>query len=257
VPKQVKLLRVVVASPSDVQPERDILPDIVDELNRGVAAMRDVWLELCRWETDAYPPFHPEGPQGLVDSVLQIKDCDILIGIFWKRFGTPTSYGTTGTEHEIESAYQSWKVNLRPEIMVYFSQNAFRPESPEEIEQWSRVLDFKRNFSPEGLWWDYKGPHEFANLVRRHLTRMIRERTENDGATRTSVTMSIGTMNPRSLNTIVNDAFTRLTYTTTRSDNRIVIEPSLPYLDAVRAGQRVRGLPFGAVRSSGPSLNWT
>ena len=63
---------------------------VIKELNRGVAADRNLLLELSRWETDAYPGFHAEGPQGLIDPILKIEDCDILLGIFWKRFGTPT-----------------------------------------------------------------------------------------------------------------------------------------------------------------------
>ena len=43
------------------------------------------------WETDAHPRLHPEGPQGLIDDILHPEDCDLLIGIFWKRFGTPTA----------------------------------------------------------------------------------------------------------------------------------------------------------------------
>ena len=86
-----EILRVVVASPNDVQQERDVLDNVVTEVNRGVAADRGIRLEVARWETDAYPGFHPKGAQGLIDPVLLITDCDLLIGIFWKRFGTPTS----------------------------------------------------------------------------------------------------------------------------------------------------------------------
>jgi hypothetical protein len=53
-------------------------------------------LEVHRWETDSYPGFHPEGPQGLIDPILKIEDCDILIGIFWRRFGTPTTDAKSG-----------------------------------------------------------------------------------------------------------------------------------------------------------------
>jgi hypothetical protein len=38
---QVRTLRIVVASPSDVQAERDALPGICAELNRGMAALVD------------------------------------------------------------------------------------------------------------------------------------------------------------------------------------------------------------------------
>ena len=61
--EQVHVLRIVVASPGDVQPERDALPAVLEDLNRGIAAAYGLRLELGRWETDAYPGFHPEEPQ--------------------------------------------------------------------------------------------------------------------------------------------------------------------------------------------------
>lgn len=165
----------MVASPSDVQAERDTLPAVIDELNRGIAAERNLLLELHRWETDAYPGFHPDGPQGLIDPLLKIEDCDVLIGIFWRRFGTPTKDAQSGTEHEILSAYEAWSKNDRPQIMVYFNQKAYKPTSIDEADQWGRVLEFKRRFPTEGLWWEYKGRFKFERLVRNHLTQFIRQ----------------------------------------------------------------------------------
>jgi HEAT repeat protein len=172
--EQKRILRVVVASPSDVQAERDILPTVIDELNRGIAAERNLLLELLRWETDAYPGFHPDGPQGLIDPALKIEDCDILIGIFWKRFGTPTEDAQSGTEHEILHACEARQRNHRPQIMVYFNQKAYTPTSKEEIDQWGKVLKFKESFPKEGLWWQYKGKAQFERLLRNHLTQLIR-----------------------------------------------------------------------------------
>jgi hypothetical protein len=172
---QLHSLRVVVASPNDVQPERDVLPTVIEELNKSVAADRSLRLELTRWETDAYPGFHPEGPQGLIDPILQIEDCDILIGIFWKRFGTPTSDGTTGTKHEFLRAYDAWKQHQRPQIMVYFNQTAFTPKSKAETDQWGQVLAFKENFPEEGLFWEYEGLATFERQVRQHLSQFLRQ----------------------------------------------------------------------------------
>src|SRR3954468_10228005 len=110
-PTPVLVLRAVVASPSDVKPERDALLAIFDEVNRDTAAPARLHLELSRWETDSYPGFHAEGPQGLIDPILNIKDCDLLIGIFWSRMGTPTPSGRTGTEHEFDTAFAGWNRN--------------------------------------------------------------------------------------------------------------------------------------------------
>jgi len=169
-----RILRVVVASPADVQPERDVLPTVVDEVNRGVAADRGLQLVLSRWETDAHPGFHAEGPQGLIDPILKITDCDLLVGVFWKRFGTPTAGGKTGTEHEFALAYEAWQQEKAPQIFVYFNQKPYAPKTKEEAEQWARVLDFRDRFPEEGLWWPYKGKAEFERLVRNHLTNYVR-----------------------------------------------------------------------------------
>ncbi|MBL8168409.1 MAG: leucine-rich repeat domain-containing protein [Acidobacteria bacterium] len=171
---EVRILRIVVASPGDVQTERDALPAIIDEVNRTVAVDRGLRLELTRWETDTHPGFHPEGPQGLIDPILKITDCDLLLGIFWKRFGTPTTDGKTGTEHEFHLAYEAWKAKQSPQIFVYFNQKSYTPNSRTETDQWGQVLEFRNKFPKEGLWWPYEGEAAFEKLVRNHLINYLR-----------------------------------------------------------------------------------
>ncbi len=103
----IQLLRLVVASPGDTQAERDLVPVIAEELNRGIARERNLRLEVTLWETAGSPGFHPLGPQGHVDPILDIDGCDLLIGIFWKRFGTPVYDAQSGTEHEFWRAYRA------------------------------------------------------------------------------------------------------------------------------------------------------
>jgi len=178
--EQKNILRIVVASPSDVQAERDALPAVIDELNHGIARTQGLRLELARWETDSHPGFHAEGPQGLIDSILRIEDCDVFIGIFWKRFGTPTHGVQSGTEHEFRTAYEAWQRNRHPEIMVYFNQEPYTLTSKAEMEQCAQVLEFKEVFPEEGLWWPYKGKDQFEDLVRKHLTNFIVWRFSKD-----------------------------------------------------------------------------
>jgi site-specific recombinase XerD len=171
---QLQILRVVVASPNDVLAERQAINVVAAELNQGIAEDYDQHIVISRWETDAYPSFHTEGPQGVIDSVLRFEDCDLLIGIFWKRFGTPTPDAKSGTEHEFRKAYEAWQRNRRPQIMIYFNQKPYAPQSKAETDQWGQVLEFKREFPKEGLWWPYKGNAQFERLVRLHLTQFIR-----------------------------------------------------------------------------------
>jgi len=104
---ELQRLRLVVASPSDVSAEREIVPRVAEEINSSFGTDRGIRLEVIRWETDAHPGFHPSGPQGLIDPILRIEDSDLLIGIFWKRFGTPTADSLSGTEHEIRLAFEA------------------------------------------------------------------------------------------------------------------------------------------------------
>lgn len=173
--EQFRILRVVIASPADVMSERDIVPAVVQELNRSVCADRGLRLEVVRWETDAYAGFHVEGPQGLIDPLLRIQDCDVLIGIFWKRFGTPIKGSGSGAAHEFKMAYEAWKQNRRPQVMVYFNQKSYSPQSKNETDQWGQVLEFRRSFPKEGLWWQYKGSSSFEGLIRNHLTNFVRD----------------------------------------------------------------------------------
>src|SRR2546421_3499430 len=173
--RQLHELRVVVASPGDVKPERHVVEVVATELNQGIAAEYGLYIRISRWETDAFPGFHTEGPQGLIDSVLQIEDCDLLIGIFWRRFGTPTADAKSGTEHEFRKAYEAWKRNKSPQIMVYFNEKAYSLKTKEEADQLGRVLEFKYAFPQEGLWWAYNGKTQFEKLVRNHLTQFIRK----------------------------------------------------------------------------------
>ncbi|MBI1763517.1 MAG: HEAT repeat domain-containing protein [Acidobacteria bacterium] len=167
------ILRIVVASPGDVKAERDCLPNVVDELNRGIAALCGLQLKLSRWETDTHPGFHREGPQGLIDPYLEIENCDLLIGIFWKRFGTPAKRSNSGTEHEFKLAYSAWEKKGSPQVFVYFNQKAYTPKNKSETDQWGKVLEFQEKFPKDGLWWGYKGKAEFERLVRQHLTNYL------------------------------------------------------------------------------------
>lgn len=168
-----RVLRIVAASAGDVKLESRILEEVVEEINRGPAAERALRLELFSWDTDSHPEFHPEGPQGrrgLIEPLLGAEDYDVLIGIFWKRFGVLSGRSPSGTEQEIQRAYISWREHGHPMVRLYLSQQPYSLETQEEVEQLSRVLDFRQHFAERGLWWSYKGKSQFRRMVRQHLT---------------------------------------------------------------------------------------
>lgn len=193
--QQVNLLRVVVASPGDVKPERDCVESVAAELNQGIGELLGVRLDVVRWETDAFPGFHGGGSQAQIDTGLKVPQSDLLVGIFWKRFGTPVPGAASGTEHEIRGAYQSWQRSGQPQIMVYFNEQKPGGLTARDEEQWIAVRAFQKDpMFQQGLWWSFENTAQFEKLVRSHLTQYLKHRvTPVEGVVRT-VETALGTM---------------------------------------------------------------
>lgn len=173
--KQVSVLRVVVASPGDVAKERAAVSRVLTELNRHMAADLGVRLEEWTWEVDAYPGLHAHGPQGKVDESMDIETADVVIGIFWKRFGTPVNDAQSGTEHELRRAMTSWKNTGHPHVMMYFKTQAVFPKTSAEVSQLAAVIRFKEEVQTAGLVSQYKGTPQFENKLREHLQHWLRD----------------------------------------------------------------------------------
>lgn len=174
--RRAELVRVILVSPGDVAEEREAVKHIIDDLNRRVAPSHSCQLSLWRWETDARPGLHLQGPQGLIDERMEIAGADVVIGIFWKRFGTPIAGGGSGAEHELRRAWEAWRRNGRPDVMVYFCQRPWFPADAAEADQLHRVMTFRDELPEEQLWWNYTQTVEFERLIRAHLEDVVLRR---------------------------------------------------------------------------------
>jgi hypothetical protein len=183
-PRTVTILRVFVASPSDVQEERDYLEGIVRELNVIWSREGDIQLELVKWETHALPGIGIDA-QDVVNQQLG-DDYDIFIGILWTRFGTPTGRAGSGTEEEFNRAYQRYKEaphELR--IMFYFKETPVSIGSLDS-EQLTLLQSFQRQLGEKGtLYWTYSEREEFGSLIRVHLSGQVQEWRKSWGIQRT------------------------------------------------------------------------
>lgn len=157
--------RVFVASPGDVQTERNAVGKAVKEVNETHGEPLGYRLRLLRWETDAIPG--AGRPQQVINE--QLAEYELFIGIMWRRFGTPTGMAGSGTEEEIRLAFKRWGKNPELPIMLYFSRQPFYPETTEDVEQMGKVLHFRKELSGKALVWDYDGAVVFEETVRKHL----------------------------------------------------------------------------------------
>lgn len=122
------------------------------------------------WETHVVPDIG-ERPQAIINK--QIEPYNIFIGIMWKRFGTPTGEAESGTEEEFNLAFKCRKEFGWPRIMFYFNQETFMPQTQNDLEQMSKVIEFRERLRREGLTWDYTGAENFKSIVDQHLSKLI------------------------------------------------------------------------------------
>jgi hypothetical protein len=169
-PRDERVLVVLVASPSDLEAERARLEDIVRELNLTWSRTLGLRLELVRWETHGYPGVG-QGPQDVLTDAP-----DIFIGMMWGRYGTPTGRAGSGTEEEFSRALARYRTDpTAVRIMFYFKDAPIAP-SAIDPDQIGRVQKFQASLGSEGaLYWRFGALDEFERLLRLHLARQIQE----------------------------------------------------------------------------------
>ena len=169
-----RIVSLFVACPSDVATERDHVADVAAALNLNMAAERDVQFKVLDSKSDVRHRVHQQGPQGPIDEDLPIGQCDIVVGILWKRFGTPIPEmgGETGTEHEIRLAIAASRQSVKPEVVICFNDAPYRPKDVAESKQATRVLEFREEI--RGLELAYDGADDFRDQIRNYLEQYLK-----------------------------------------------------------------------------------
>jgi hypothetical protein len=166
---QLERLLVFLASPEDVPKERRYVQEVINELNRTVAAARGIVLQVKSWENDAFPGYGTDA-QALIN--LQIADMSkvsLFVGIMWNRLGTSTPRAESGTVEEFERAVASLGQHKRPNIWFYFRQAPAKLDTDEQLEQRKKVLAFKKMVEANGIPWSYRTPSDFRSKFRNQM----------------------------------------------------------------------------------------
>jgi TIR domain len=171
----VRVIKVFVASPGDVVEERKAVEPVVAEINRTLGDQLGCRLEVVMWETDAYAAASPLGAQPVIDSQIDVTSMDVVIGIFWTRFGTDTGFGLSGSAHEIQRALEPSMRRGKPHVMVYFCDRPARIASVNDAEQQKKVLELREQLGKRALTFPYEQVQQFKDLVRQHLVVFLKK----------------------------------------------------------------------------------
>lgn len=173
--KTMTLLKVFVASPGDVAEEREILEEVVDEINTTWGDAHSVRLELVKWETHTRPGFG-EDAQDVINK--QVGDnYDIFLGIMWGRFGSPTARAESGTEEEFQKAFSLLKSSSEISPIMFYFKDAGIPPSKMDTQQLTKIQEFKGKIASKygGLYHEFENVEEFRTKVRIHLSKLMQD----------------------------------------------------------------------------------
>jgi hypothetical protein len=106
---------------------------------------------------------------------------DVVIGIFWTRFGTDTGFGLSGSAHEIQRALEASMRRGKPPVMLYFCDRPARIQSVNDAEQQKKVLELREQLGKRSLTFPYEQVQQFKDLVRQHLGAFIQKHFEQSG----------------------------------------------------------------------------
>jgi len=159
------IFRVFIASPSDVQKERDLAVDVVTQWNATHSLDKSAILEAVRIETHARAE-SGDHPQTIINRQL-LEYCDFLIAIFWSKLGTETEKAVSGTVEEIT---EFSRLVDAENVMIFFSEKNI-PQQAGGFD-FERLKEFKELMQKKSLYIPYKDESEF----RHNLTDQIAKR---------------------------------------------------------------------------------
>ena len=169
---EAKIYRILIASPLDVEAEREIAVRVIQEWNDLHSYSRKIVLLPLRWETHVAPEYGVR-PQEIINKTI-VDQCDLVVGIFWTRLGSPTGEFESGTIEEIQRA-----AKLGKPVMLYFSQREVQLEKI-DINQLERLRKFKKEVYSIALVETYNSIYEFKEKFAKSLEIKIKELHERN-----------------------------------------------------------------------------
>lgn len=162
-----RVYRILIATPSDVDEERDAITKAIQNWNNLNSFSKKIVLLPLRWETHAAPDYGTR-PQEVINNAI-VDNCDLLIGCFWTRIGSPTGKEESGTIEEIKRVSSSGKP-----VMLYFSKRGQDP-SQIDLEQLRKLNEFKESIRSNSLVEEYVSIIDFNDKLARQLEIKVRE----------------------------------------------------------------------------------
>ncbi|MDQ3744020.1 MAG: DUF4062 domain-containing protein [Acidobacteriota bacterium] len=183
-PPTLKQYHVFLATPCDVNEERQLVQQFFERYNRHTAQLWGVRFEVVDY--DNYATVGVGRPQELItqQTLERFKESlALVIGIMAQRFGSPTGEAESGTEEEFRWALAHYRQHGFPEIKWFFKriERFVAPPDPEAITeaaaQWQKVRTFREELKTLPMYLaEYPDTANFRETFENDLNRWLAER---------------------------------------------------------------------------------
>lgn len=174
-----KVVKVFIASPGDMNPERKIAREVVDEINSLHADTYGYQVEMVGWEETV-------GSMGRPQEIINrdLARCELFIGMMWKRWGTPPDVNgtfTSGFEEEFTLSVERYSKEGKPQVSMFFKdiEEEFLRDPGDDLK---KVLKFKDDLiqGKKILFEIFLNEKDFEKKLRKRLITYIGELVQND-----------------------------------------------------------------------------
>lgn len=155
----------LLSSPGDAVPFCEVADRAMQAVNRSLSDATGVELYSTDWRRDSRPDSGAE-PQALLNRQI-VDDADIVLAIFYKRFGSPTRQYGSGTEEEIRLGLQQKKTVL---LYIWEPPEDYEPAEPEQLASIQRL---KADLGKSVMYKSFTDENDFEVKARHDLTALM------------------------------------------------------------------------------------
>ncbi len=163
---QADVYKVMIGAPSDIQEEINIAINAIYHWNHIHAEKQKTMLLPLHWSISAYPAIG-QHPQKVINQQV-VNKSDLLICIFGAKLGTPTNDYVSGSVEEIEE-----HIKVGKPVMIFFKNILSLNDI--DIEQVSRLREFKNAIGEKALYADYNDIDDFERILSDKLSLCVND----------------------------------------------------------------------------------
>ncbi len=156
------------ASPSDTPEEREAFVEVINSIDRSRAEKEGFHLEPVVWEKYAYP--EAGHPQAIINKLLD--DAELVVVLFWNKFGAPTEKFPSGTMEELFLSINKKKTTGSPSIKIYF-KTPLPPKTVHDVDELRKIFETKESLKDLALYKEYTTVEEFKSLLHEHINAWL------------------------------------------------------------------------------------